>query len=71
MDLKALPPRAMYWEQPWEEMFNLLSSYGWWNKSQTTTWDVWNPVNYGINYHVNKWVTLYPMGLYVKNGEAF
>ena len=24
--------------------------YCWWKKSQTTTWDVWNPVKNGINY---------------------
>ena len=24
--------------------------YCWWKKSQTTTWDVWNPANNGINY---------------------
>ena len=24
--------------------------YCWWLKSQTTTWDVWNPINTGINY---------------------
>ncbi len=24
--------------------------YCWWLKSQTTTWDVWNPINNGINY---------------------
>ena len=24
--------------------------YCWWKKSQTTTWDVWNPINSGIYY---------------------
>ena len=30
--------------------FTFLKSYCWWKKSQTTTWDVQNPVNNGINY---------------------
>ena len=25
-------------------------TYCWWKKSQTTTWDVYNPINNGINY---------------------
>ena len=25
-------------------------TYCWWLKSQTTTWDVWNPINNGKNY---------------------
>ncbi len=27
--------------------------YCWWLKS-CTTWDVWNPINNGINYHINR-----------------
>ena len=29
-----------------------LSWYCWWKKSQTTTWYVWNPVNWGGVYHI-------------------
>ena len=32
----------------WEK--GRFNSYCWWLKSQTTTWDVWNPINNGINY---------------------
>ncbi len=28
------------------------ASYCWWLKS-CTTWDVWNPIKNGINYHIN------------------
>ena len=30
--------------------FGVQKPYCWWLKSQTTTWDVWNPINNGINY---------------------
>ena len=29
---------------------NKVNSYCWWLKSQTTTWDAWNPKKNGINY---------------------
>ena len=32
------------------EISHIFTSYCWWKKSQTTTWDVWNPLNKGINY---------------------
>ena len=28
-------------------------TYCWWKKSQTTTWDVYNPINNGDIYHMN------------------
>ena len=31
-------------------LFGWMMNYCWWLKSQTTTWDVWNLVNNGINY---------------------
>ena len=29
----------------------IWAPYCWWKKSQTTTWDVWNPINNGDNHH--------------------
>ena len=34
----------------WTQSSTDTETYCWWKKSQTTTWDVWNPKNNGINY---------------------
>ncbi len=34
----------------WVQLNVASHPYCWWLKSQTTTWDVWNPINNGENY---------------------
>ncbi len=49
----AIPQQKFVGEDvPLASSFNLgwIWWYWWWKKFQTTTWDVWNPVNNGINY---------------------
>ena len=49
---EATPPRSntnmFFWLVKWNVLILLMVQ-----KSQTTTWHVWNPVNNGINYHIN------------------
>ena len=41
-------------EKSWEYWYDIW--YCWWKKSPTTTWDVYNPIDNGIYYHINWWV---------------
>ena len=41
--------------------------YCWWLKSQTTTWDVWNPINNGKNYLSLNWLAGFQPSTVVKH----
>ena len=44
--------------------------YCWWKKSQTTTWDIKNPVNNGINYQPQLVQDFFREQYYIQDSEA-